>query len=116
MNEAGAESWSAREPARAQRGAALAGVNREGDGVAALVEVARVGGDDLRFVRRLVARALQVGGDLLVCFVVVPEFGVDVRGRVWADLALRHGMAVPARDLRQHACRERFHPEHVTQR
>ena len=43
MNEAGAESWSAREPARAQRGAALAGVNREGDGVAALVEVARVG-------------------------------------------------------------------------
>ena len=32
-------------------GAALAGVNREGDGVAALVEVARVGGDDLRFVR-----------------------------------------------------------------
>ena len=62
-------------------GAALAGVNREGDGVAALVEVARVGGDDLRFVRRLVARALQVGGDLLVCFVVVPELGVDVRGR-----------------------------------
>ena len=43
MNEAGAESWSAREPARAQRGAALAGGNREGDGVAALVEVARVG-------------------------------------------------------------------------
>ena len=43
MNEAGAESWSAREPARVQRGAALAGVNREGDGVAALVEVARVG-------------------------------------------------------------------------
>ena len=78
-------------------GAALAGGNREGDGVAALVEVARVGGDDLRFVRRLVARALQVGGDLLVCFVVVPELGVDVRGRGWADLALRHGMAVPAR-------------------
>ncbi len=86
-------------------GAALAGVNREGDGVAALVEVARVGGDDLRFVRRLVARALQVGGDLLVCFVVVPELGVDVRGRGWADLALGHGMAVPARNLHQHACR-----------
>ncbi len=62
-------------------GAALAGVNREGDGVAALV---------------------------------VPELGVDVRGRGWADLALRHGMAVPARDLHQHARRQRFHPEHVT--
>ena len=83
----------------------LSGVARHKRYGAALVEVARVGGDDLRFVRRLVARALQVGGDLLVCFVVVPELGVDVRGRGWADLALGHGMAVPARNLHQHACR-----------
>ena len=33
-----------------------------------------------------------------------------------ADLALGHGMAVPTRDLHQRARRERFHPEHVTQR
>ena len=27
-----------------------------------------------------------------------------------------HGMAVPARNLHQHACRERFHPEHMSRK
>ena len=40
----------------------------------------------------------------------------DIARGSQADLALRHGMAIPARDLHQHARRKRFHPEHVTQR
>ena len=71
MNEAGAESWSAREPARAQRGAALAGVNREGDGVAALVEVARVGA-----ARRGVVTGEDVGAAAHACLI---GFGFDAR-------------------------------------
>ena len=49
----------------------LVGITRVGNPRRRVV-VVRVGGDDLRLVRRLVARALQVGGDLLVCLVVVP--------------------------------------------
>ena len=71
MNEAGAESWSAREPARAQRGAALAGVNREGDGVAVLVEVARVGA-----ARRGVVAGEDVGAAAHACLI---GFGFDAR-------------------------------------
>ena len=40
----------------------------------------------------------------------------DIARGSQADLALRHGLAIPARDLHQHARRKRFHPEHVTQR
>ena len=63
----------------------LVGITRVGNPRRRVVVVG-VGGDDLRLVCRLVARALQVGGDLLVCFVVVPQLGVDVRGRGRANL------------------------------
>ena len=63
----------------------LLGVLRVGHPCRGVV-VVRVGGHDLRLVARLVASALQVGSDLRIRLVVVPQFGVDVRGRGRADL------------------------------
>ena len=50
------------------------------------VVVVRVGGNDLRLITRLVASALQVGRNLRVCLVVIPQFGVHVGSGIFVDL------------------------------
>ena len=63
----------------------LVGVLRVGHPARGIVLV-RVGGHDLRLVTSIVASALQVGRNLRVCLVVVPELGVHVGSGRLVDL------------------------------
>ena len=52
------------------------------------IVVVRVGGHDQRLLRARATHTLQVAGDLRVRLVVVPQLGVQVRGRTVNELVV----------------------------